>query len=79
MTIEDEARKTVDDETVAIARVIERLSDRFPTVPPPRIEEVVWAEHRQLDGRPVRNFVPILVEREAKTRLRELAASAPTG
>lgn len=60
---------TKDEELRAIGKVVERLAERFPTVPRPSIEEAVRAEHGALDGGRVRDFVPVLVERAAKARL----------
>lgn len=63
------------DETQAIDQVIDRLADRFPTVERDRIVEVVEEELRQLDGGRVRDFVPVLVEKGAKKRLKKDAKS----
>ena len=57
-----------------IDEVIERLRQRFPTVDEDRIRGVVREEHRTFDGRPIRDFVPVFVERAAVERLRRPAA-----
>ncbi|MCU1599242.1 MAG: hypothetical protein JWQ47_2981 [Glaciihabitans sp.] len=58
-------------ENEAIEKVVERLSERFPEVERGRIDEVVHDEHHEFDGRPIREYVPVLVEHGAKQRLRE--------
>ena len=60
-------------ETVAIVKVIDRLSERFSDVPRPWVEDLVWAECDRFAGCPVRNYIPILVERATRVRLKELA------
>ena len=59
-----------EEEEKAIAKVIDRLAERFPHIPRPSVEEVVLEEHKSFDGRPIRDFVPVLVEHGAKGRLR---------
>lgn len=61
-------------ESREIDEVIERLRERFPTVEEDRIRGVVHEEHRAFDGRPIRDFVPVFVERAAVERLRRPAA-----
>ncbi|MBG6213417.1 hypothetical protein RCH23_001018 [Cryobacterium sp. CAN_C3] len=60
----------LDDEYRAVAKVVDRLVERFPELPRPRIEKAVYEQHHVFDGRPVRDYVPMLVEREVKARLR---------
>lgn len=52
-------------------RVVERLSERFPEVQRRRIDEVVQSEYHVFDGRPIRDYVPVLVEHGVKQRLRQ--------
>lgn len=61
-------------ESREIDEVIERLRERFPSADVDRIREIVAEEHRAFDGRPIRDFVPVFVERSAAARLRDLAA-----
>lgn len=49
-----------------INEVVERLSARFPQEQPDRIRTVVDAAHEQFQGNPIRDFVPVFVERAAK-------------
>jgi hypothetical protein len=57
------------DEGRAIAEVSNRLHKRFPEVEPATVDQVVSTYHHEFDGSPIRDFVPILVERQARDRL----------
>ena len=59
------------DEDFAVAQVIERLSGKFPETSPIEIATVVKEEHDKLADSPIRSFIPVLVEHEARDRLRE--------
>ena len=65
------------DEAHAIEEVIDRLAERFPTLERTHVAEIVHEEWRNLDAGRVRDFVPVLVEHEARERLRQEAAHAP--
>jgi hypothetical protein len=43
-------------------------------VPPDRVAEVVRTIHAQFDERPLREYVPLFVERSAKRELGQLTA-----
>ena len=58
-----------DEEDTKVERVAERLETRFPDVDPAHVVEIVEEEHEKFEGRPVRDFVPVLVEHEARERL----------
>jgi hypothetical protein len=58
-------------EDVAVDQVIERLTGKFPETSPIEIAAVVREEHGKLAGSPIRTFIPVLVEHEARDRLRE--------
>jgi len=58
-----------DDEARAIDQLIQRLTTRFSTTPPETVRAVVHASYDEFKGRPIRDFVPVLVERDAKERL----------
>ena len=64
---------TEEDETKAISQLIERLVVRFPQIPARKVEETVSAAHREFKHAPVRDFVPLLVEHDVLTKLKELA------
>jgi ribosomal protein L12E/L44/L45/RPP1/RPP2 len=65
------------EEARAVGEVIDRLVGRFPDLPRDRIAAVVETAHLELEGNPVRDFVPVLVERTAKQRLKQEATAAP--
>ena len=52
-----------------ITEVVERLTARFPKERPERIRAAVDAAHEQFDGNPIRDFVPVFVERVASEEL----------
>lgn len=60
-----------------IGEVVERLRDRFPDISEDRIRAVVTDAHQEFDGRPIRDFVPVFVERSARTILTNPPANAP--
>ena len=61
------------EEERAVEDVIDRLAGRFPDVPRDHIVTVVHETHLELQGNPIRDFVPVLVEHAAKKRLRREA------
>jgi len=63
------------DEDHALEQVRSRLVERFPHVPVETVHLTVQDIHNRFDGR-VRDYVPILVEREATIRLAELSVRA---
>ncbi|WP_235887441.1 three-helix bundle dimerization domain-containing protein [Mycolicibacterium arabiense] len=60
-----------DSEQHQIQQVITRLAAAYPDVPQARIADVVKTVHARFDGRPLREFVPLFVERAAKVELRD--------
>ena len=62
-----------DTERHQIQQVITRLTATYPGVPQERIADVVQTVHARFDGRPLREFVPLFVERAAKAELRDLS------
>jgi hypothetical protein len=56
-------------EAQAVAAVVDRLAERFPTVERSVIEDMVAHEHSLFAHGRVRDYIPILVERAAKLRL----------
>lgn len=62
------ADKAREDE--AIRGVVERLTDAFgATRSPAEVEAAVTKVHASFTDRPVREFVPVLVERKARALL----------
>ena len=63
------------DEQALLGEVVERLTGRYPTLSPDTVNDAVHGVHARFDGAPIREFVPLLVEREAHTALSERSAS----
>ena len=63
------SRRHTSSEAEAMARVVERLRQQFPEVPPDAIDAIVNGHYEAFDGRPVRDFVPVLVERATRADL----------
>jgi len=61
-------------EQVAIGDVVQRLTHKHPTVPPLTVADVVHKVHARFHGRPLRDFVPLFVERNAQAELAKLDA-----
>ena len=57
--------------------VAARLRRRYPDVPGEEIDRVLSEAHRAYDGRPIRHFVPIFVERDVRDALTRPRAAAP--
>lgn len=60
-----------ESEARALREVQERLNQRFPYVGIKVVEAAVRVAHSKLTG-PVRDFVPVLVEHEARDRLAQM-------
>jgi len=58
-----------EHERLALAGVCERLSERYPDLDPALVEAAVRVSHLELNGNPIRDFVPLLVEHAARDRL----------
>ena len=66
-------RKHHEDQ--AVSQVVERLAEKFPDRARSVIEDVVSEERHLLDGKPIRDYIPVLIEHGAKARLREPGAT----
>ena len=60
-------------ERTVIDQVVDRLSEKYPDVPGEQVANVVNDCYLRFEGRPIREFVPLFVERGARTRLAELS------
>ena len=60
-------------EQTIIDQVADRLTSKYPTVTPESLTAVVQSVHARFDGRPVREYVPLLVERFAGDELHRLS------
>jgi hypothetical protein len=58
------------DEEQQIASVVEQLEQRFPAFSTQEIEVIVAEQVALLDGNPIRDYVPRLVEHGARSKLR---------
>lgn len=56
-------------EVHALAEISNRVRARFPDAPAEQVEREVDAAFHQFDGQPIRDFIPILVERAVIERL----------
>jgi hypothetical protein len=63
------------DETKSIDTVIAALELRFPEVSRPKIEQVVERGYHRFDGAPIRDYIPVLVQRDARAQLRQLTGA----
>ena len=63
------------EEIHAMDELADRLRGRFPDARPDRIKEAVARVHHQYDGSPIRDFIPVLVEREVVDQLRSGATA----
>jgi hypothetical protein len=61
-------------EQMLVSDIVVRLTRSYPTVPAATIAEVVRDLHLRFDGARVREFIPLFVERHARTALAELTA-----
>jgi hypothetical protein len=59
------------DEVQAMRGVQERLMAEFPRLPASQVQAAVTSAHESMTG-PIRDFVPVLVERDARARLSRL-------
>ena len=60
-------------EQTRITELVARLTNDYSTLTPDTVAEVVGDMHAAFDGSRVREFVPLLVERRARTALAELS------
>jgi hypothetical protein len=57
-------------------QIADRLSGNYPDVSADAVSQLVREQHARFAGRPIRDFVPLFVERHARFRLEELSTSA---
>ena len=63
-------------EQTIIDQVVMRLTSHYPTISESTVSAVVRTMHSRYDGGPLRDYVPLLVERNAKGDLDRLGAMA---
>ena len=54
-----------------------RLANLYAHVEPAHVTRVVQEEYARFDGRPIRDYIALFVERNAKAALAKLGASLP--
>jgi hypothetical protein len=59
-------------EWTAIQQVADRLRASYPGVPPDTVTAVVHQNYARFDGRPLRDFVPLFVERGSRRELNQV-------
>lgn len=64
-------------EQTIIDQLVARLTDRFPAISASMVADVVKDIHSRYDGRPLRDYVPLFVERHATTALEKLRVVDP--
>jgi hypothetical protein len=64
---------SAEDEARAVDHVAERLTIRFPGIPMDTVLAAGNASYEMFTGKPIRDFVPVMVERAARERLRTVA------
>jgi hypothetical protein len=65
------AQRRAQDESDAIRHIVGRLSRQFPELPAEDVERAVYRKYESFTDSPIRDFVPVLVERAARRRLAE--------
>ncbi|MFB6720632.1 three-helix bundle dimerization domain-containing protein [Kribbella sp. NPDC056345] len=63
------------EENRAIAEAVERLVKAFPDLAPSTVEQAVADSRPEFEDNPIRDFIPLFVERAAKHRLRNLTTA----
>lgn len=56
-------------ETLLIDQVVARLTASYADLPPDHVAGAVRSAHARLEQSPIREFVPLLVERHARAEL----------
>jgi hypothetical protein len=56
-------------EQAILNQLVERLAQRYPGLSAETVVEVVRQHHAQFDGRLVRDYIPLFVERRARQQL----------
>jgi hypothetical protein len=64
-------------ESRELNEVVQRLLERFPEMQEERVRSVVAKAHEKFVNNPIRDFVPVFVERAAREELSRSGAAAP--
>lgn len=68
----------LDEEDRMFGQVVDHLRQSFPEVPDDTLVEIIGSVRRQFNEAPIRDFVPLFVERQAKEKLANLASAGPS-
>ncbi len=60
-----------DQETKAIEELLDRLRAAYPDLPPETVSAAMQAAQTDLAGNPIRDFALVLIEHDARERLRQ--------
>jgi hypothetical protein len=63
-------------EQTVVEHVTTRLTSRYPAISESTVAGVVRDVHSRFEGRPLRDYIALLVERAAKSELDRLHATA---
>jgi hypothetical protein len=63
-------------EQTVIEQVVDRLTTRYPTIAATTVSTVVHDIYSRYNGRPLRDYIPLFVERNARTELDRLGVTA---
>lgn len=63
-------------EQTVIDQIVMRLTSQYPTIAASTVSAVVHDVHSRYAGRPLRDYVPLFVERNARSELERLGAMA---
>ncbi|WP_430459241.1 three-helix bundle dimerization domain-containing protein [Rhodococcus qingshengii] len=66
---------TPAEEERHLVRITERLHTKFPHATTEAINSSVTHAYARFDGTPIRDYIPVLVERRAREQLQELATT----
>ncbi len=71
-TIEAQQAHRARTEQIAMDKLTERLATQFPELPTEEITSRIHGQYHNFDHSPIRDFVPVLVERAVRSVLREV-------
>ena len=62
-------------EQTVIDKLVDRLSEGYPAIEPATVASVIRDVHARYEGRPLREYIPLFVERNAKYELNQLSVT----
>jgi hypothetical protein len=64
-------------EQTLLADIQQRLVDEFPSVAPAAVNTLIRQEHARFETSQIRDFVPLLVEKRARSELKHKPSISP--